>query len=204
MKQIEAKNLQVKELYELLTNIVFPRPIALVSTLSEDGCSNLAPFSFFNVFSIHPPIIVFSPTRRSRDGSLKDTYHNLVSTKECVVHVVPYNLREHITTASFDFPKNVSEFEKAGLTPLDSIKVKPKRVQESPIHMECSLEQMVPLGKEGGAGNLAICRVLLFHIDEKLLKKGSVHSSDLQLIGRNGDSAYTKAFGEALFDLPKP
>src|SRR3989338_1009879 len=199
MKTFFAKDLSPQETLPLLTGGIGPRPIALVSTLSKEGISNLAPFSFFNAFGSNPPMVAFSPARRGRDGSFKDTYENLMETKECVVQVVTYTIVEQVNLASAEFPNTVSEFEKSGLTPIDSKIVRPKRVQESPFQMECKLHQMIPLGNRNGSGNLAICEVLLFHIDETAYQNGTLQD----LVGRNGTIYYTRANQSALFEVPR-
>ncbi len=204
MKHLLAKDLSPKDTLEILTGGVGPRPIALVSTLSKEGKRNLAPFSFFNAFGSNPPIVVFSPARKTRNGGFKDTYNNLLETKECVVQVVTYAMAKQVNICSIEFKPGVDEFIESGLTPLDSLKVKPPRVKESPFQMECVLKQMVPLEEKPGSGNLAICEVLVFHIAENVYKDGIIHPDLLDLIGRNGGHFYTRASGEALFELEKP
>ena len=204
MKSLFAKDLSPKDTLEILTGGVGPRPIALVSTLSQDGKRNLAPFSFFNAFGSNPPIVAFSPARKTRDGGLKDTYNNLIQTKECVVQVVTYAMAKQVNICSAEFAPGVDEFIESGLTPIDSLKVKPPRVKESPFQMECVLKQMVPLGEKPGSGNLAICEVLVFHISESVYKDGIIHPELLDLVARNGGHFYTRASGKALFELEKP
>lgn len=204
MKTLDPKNLSPKETLSLLTGGVSPRPIALVATISKDGINNLAPFSFFNAFGSNPPMVAFSPARRIRDGTLKDTYTNLMATQECVVQVVTYEMVKRVNLASAEFAPHVDEFNESGLTPIDSTRVQPKRVKESPFQMECKLWKMVPLGDGPGAGNLAICEVLLFHVSEAMIKDTVFHPDLLDLVARNGGDFYTRAKGEALFELPKP
>jgi len=203
MKELFVKDLERQHVYKILTSVVAPRPIALVSTISKNGEHNLAPFSFFNAFGFSPPIVVFSPTRRGRDGTKKDTLRNLEEVPECVVHVVPRSIVEKVNLTSKEWPRGVNELEKVGLTALTSHLVKPVRVKESPVHMECKVQQIVPLGHQAGSGNLVICEVILFHIDEAIYKKG-MHPSNIDLVARNGLSYYTHASGEAIFELEKP
>jgi flavin reductase (DIM6/NTAB) family NADH-FMN oxidoreductase RutF len=200
---IDPQNCPLQEVHQLLIGCVGPRPIALVSTLSKEGLGNLAPFSFFNAFGANPPIVAFSPARRGRDGTLKDTYHNLMATKECVIHAVSYALVEQVNLASTEYEPGVNEFVKSGLTPISSLKVKPKRVKESPFHMECKLNQMIPLGEDKGSGNLAICEVLQFHIAKDLMEEGSVRTEAMDLVGRMGGDYYARAHGNALFQVDK-
>ncbi|MBI4041355.1 MAG: flavin reductase family protein [Deltaproteobacteria bacterium] len=202
-RHLYSKDLSQPEVSGLLNGGVGPRPIALVSTVNTKGQNNLAPFSFFNAFGTHPPMVAFSPSRRGRDGTFKDTYHNLMETKECVIQVVTYDMVEQVNLTSMEYPAGVDEFKKSGLTPIDSTLVKPKRVQESPYQMECKLFQIIPLGNGKGSGNLAICEVLLFHIDERILKENQVHSEWMDLVGRNGANFYTRASQTAMFEVPR-
>src|SRR3989344_4144957 len=183
---------------EILTGGVEPRPIALVSTVSKDGSRNLAPFSFFNAFGSNPPTVVFSPARKTRDGTLKDTYNNLIETKECVIQAVTYTMVEKVNVTSAEFPPTVDEFTQSGLTPIDSHVVKPPRVKESPFQMECILKQMVPLGEKPGSGNLAICEVVMFHIAKSVYKNGIIHPELLDLVARCGGHFYSRAKGDSL------
>lgn len=193
------------EVHKLLLGGVAPRPIALVSTISEDGVVNLSPFSFFNAFGANPPTIAFSASSRVRDGSRKDTYHNLMATKECVVQAVPYDMVEQVSLASTEYDPEVDEFVKSGLMAVASDIVKPPRVADSPFQMECRLTQMVPLGDGPGSGNLAICEVVRFHIDEGILDpSGTIHPDLIDLVGRNSANFYTRASGSAIFEVEKP
>ena len=166
-------DLSVPEFHRLLLGGVGPRPIALVSTLSEDGKRNLSPFSFFNAFGANPPTVAFSPARRGRDGSLKDTYNNIKSSKECVINAVTYPMVEQISLASTEYETGVDEFIKSGLTALESDLVKPQRVKESPFQMECKLVELKSYGESGGSANLAICEVLKIHVSEDILKRNN-------------------------------
>lgn len=204
----------VPEVFRLLTSVVAPRPIAFVSTISKDGIPNLAPFSFFNVFGANPPMVGFSPARRGRDGTTKDTYHNLIDTEECVVNVVPRRLAEQVNLASAEWAADVDEWPASGLTPVRSELVRPARVSESPVHMECRLVKLVPLGDGPASGNLFLCEVVRFHLDDAVLESFpgpdtpdaplKVDLDALDLVGRNGAFRYTRTVGSAAFTLPKP
>lgn len=204
MISFEPNKLSQRQIHSYMLGGIAPRPIALVSTISEDGILNLSPFSFYNAFGSNPPIIAFSPARRGRDNTLKDTYNNLLSTKECVVNAVTEFMTHQINLASAEFEPSINEFEKSGLTPINSDIVKPKRVKESPFQMECKLIQMINTSDRPGAGNIAICEVAKFHIAEEILQDGIIHPNLIRHIGRNGSDFYTKAFGEAVFSLKKP
>ena len=190
--------------FRLLIGGVGPRPIALVSTVSQTGVNNLAPFSFFNAFGANPPIVAFSPARRGRDGSFKDTYNNIVATQECVIQVVTHAIVKQVNEASAEFPPEIDEFEKSGLTPIDADLVQAKRVKESPFQMECRLFKMVPLGEGKASGNLTICEVLKFHVDESILSDGAIDQRKIDLVARMGGDFYARAHGDALFELSKP
>jgi flavin reductase (DIM6/NTAB) family NADH-FMN oxidoreductase RutF len=206
----------VPEVFRLLTSVVAPRPIALVSTVSDDGTPNLAPFSFFNAFGANPPMVGFSPSRRVRDGTTKDTYHNLKATEQCVVNVVPSRLVDQANLASAEFGPDVDEWPRTGLTPVPSELVTPARVAESPVQMECRLFKLVPLGDGPGAGNLFLCEVVRFHLDEAVLTSFpnpatpdaplKVDLDGLDLVGRGGAFRYSRTAGPgpAAFSLPKP
>ena len=160
MLTIDPKELNTKELHGYLMGSVGPRPIALASTIDENERPNLSPFSFFNVFSANPPIAIFSPSRRSRDNSTKHTLENASKTKEVVINLVSYNIVEQMSLSSADFSKGVNEFTKSGFTPVPSEKVKPLRVKESPVQLECVVQDIISMGNEGGAGNLVICEIV--------------------------------------------
>ncbi len=182
MLHFTPKELPVPKVHQFLIGGVSPRPIALVSTLSKDGIPNLSPFSFFNVFGANPPIVAFSPSRRGRDSSLKDTYHNIVETKECVIQTVTYPMVEQVSLASTQYKSEVNEFIKSGLTPIESDIVKPYRVKESPFQMECKLLEMKSYGGGGSSANIAICEVLKFHIAEDIIKDGIIQPDLLTLL----------------------
>lgn len=204
MYSVEPKDLELSKRHGYLLGGIAPRPIAFVSTISKDGVNNLAPFSFFNAFGANPPTIAFSPARRGRDNTTKDTYQNLLDTKECVVHAVTFDIVEQMNLASSEYASDVDEFLKAGFTPLDSHLVKPKRVKESPFQMECKLVDMIEMGGKAGSGNFAICEVVKYHISEDILTDGHIDPYKIDLVGRNGGSYYTRANGDALFELAKP
>lgn len=204
MLHFEPKDLSTREIHGYLLGGVGPRPIALVSTLAENGTANLSPFSFFNTFGANPPIVAFSPARRGRDGSVKDTYTNLVATGECVVQAVTYPMVQQISLASTEYPPEVDEFAKSGLTPEASDVVRPPRVKESPFQMECRLQQMIELGGGPGSGNLAICEVVKFHIAEDIIRDGVIHPDLIDLVGRQSADFYCRASGQAIFEVAKP
>ncbi|MCG6913150.1 flavin reductase family protein [bacterium BMS3Abin03] len=204
MFHYEPKDLTVSEVYKLLVGGVGPRPIALVSTISEDGINNLSPFSFFNTFGSNPPIIAFSPTRRRKDASHKDTYNNLMATKECVVQVVTYSIVGQVNLASTEYTSEVDEFIRSGLTPIDSDFVKPKRVKESPFQMECKLVDMKSYGEKGSSANISICEVLKFHISEEVFTNGIIDPQKIDLVSKMPGNFYCRAYGDAIFELPRP
>lgn len=204
MLHYEIKDLTVPKLHQLLLGGIAPRPIALVSTISKDGENNLSPFSFFNAFGANPPMIAFSPARRGRDASLKDTYNNLISTKECVVQAVTYSMVEQISLASTEYPAGVDEFVKSGLTPIESDIVKPKRVKESPFQMECKLVEMKSYGESGGSANMAICEILKLHVAEDIFTDGIIDPQKIDVIARMSGNYYCRANGKAIFEVEKP
>lgn len=204
MFHYEPKDLSVQEVHRLLLGGVAPRPIALVSTVSKNGIHNLSPFSFYNAFGANPPIIAFSPSRRGRDGSLKDTYNNLQETCECVVQAVTYEMVEQVSLASTEYPCEINEFEKCGLTPIESDLVKPKRVKESPFQMECILKDIFSYGNGGASANIAVCEVVKFHIAEDIFKEGIIHPYLINLVARMSGDFYTKASGDSIFIIEKP
>lgn len=204
MKSIIPSEISVPEVQRLLQSGIGPRPIALVSTISKNGANNLTPFSFFNVFGANPPVIAFSPSRRGRDGSFKDTYLNLIETNECVVNSVTYSMVEQISLASTEYEYGIDEFVKTGLTPIDSDLVKPKRVKESPFQMECRLLEMRSFGEGGASANIAICEVVKFHVAEDLFVNGIIHPDKIDLVARMSADFYCRASGDAIFEVEKP
>ncbi|MBV6513408.1 MAG: hypothetical protein FMNOHCHN_02939 [Ignavibacteriaceae bacterium] len=204
MKQIDPKTLPVPEVQRLLQGGIAPRPIALVSTLSADGIPNLSPFSFYNVFGANPPIVVFSPSRRGRDATLKDTYFNCESTGECVIQSVTYPMVEQINLASAEFSPEIDEFIKSGLTPVPSVMVKPSRVKESPFQMECKVLEIKSYGNGGASANLVICEVILFHVAEDIMEKGMIQPDRIDLVARMGSDYYNRAVSPNIFEIVKP
>ena len=204
MLHLDPKEMATRDIYSFLTGGVAPRPIALVSSLSKTGTRNLAPYSFFNAYGANPPTVAIGPTRRIRDGSSKDTYHNLKDTKECVIQAVTFSMVQQMNLSSADFPPDIDEFDKSGLTPIESDLVKPLGVAESPFRMECRVNQIVSLGDGGGSGDLVICEVLRFHISEDIIKDGIIQPDLIDLVGRNSGAYYTRAFGDAIFEVKRP
>lgn len=202
---IDTHTASTQDIQAFLTGAVAPRPIAFTSTIDKNGNPNLSPFSFFNAFSSNPPILIFSPARRGRDNTTKHSYENVKEVSEVVINVVTYDIVQQMSLSSADYPRGVSEFKKAGLTPIPSETIKPFRVKESPVQFECTVKEVVELGAEGGAGNLVICHINRIHIsDDILTENGKIDSEKLRIIGRMGGDDYVKAFGESLFQIPKP
>ncbi len=202
MRKIDPSTTPTRDLHQYLLGSVAPRPIAFVSTIDEDGRPNLAPYSFFNAFSSNPPILVFSSNRRVVDNTTKDTLHNVETTKEVVVNVVNYGIVRQMAVASIQFPTGVSEFEKTGLTPLASDRVKPFRVKESPVQMECKVKEIITLGTHGGAGHLIICEVVCMHVDEAILDENDrINPHKIDLMGRMGRAYYVRASGESIHTI---
>jgi len=205
MKTIDPQAADSSEVYALMSGVVAPRPIAFASTIDLQGNVNLSPFSFFNLFSAKPPVLVFSPLSRMRDNSSKHTLQNILATKEVVINIGNYNLVEQMSLASTEYDQGINEFIKSGLTPEQSERVKPPRVKEAPAAFECKVTDVVKLGTEGGAGNLVLCEVLLLHVSKHILDEhGKVDPSKLDAVARMGGDYYLRATREALFELPKP
>ena len=204
MLSLEPKDLSTGKLHSYLLSAVAPRPIAFASTIDAEGNPNLSPFSFFNVFSANPPIMVFSPARRVRGNTTKHTLNNVEQVKEVVINVVNFDIVQQMSLASTEYPENVNEFKKAGLTMLESDLVKPFRVAESPIQFECKVNDIIKLGTEGGAGNLIICEVVKFHITSEVLNDdNTINQEQLDLVARAGGSYYSRA-NKGFFEIPKP
>ncbi len=205
MLSVTPEELTVPKLHQLLLGSVGPRPICFASTIDAQGNRNLAPFSFFNVFSANPPILVFSPARSGRTNETKHTHDNVKEVPQVVINVVTYEMVHQMSLTSSPYAKGVDEFVKSGFTPIDSDLVKPARVKESPIQLECEVQQVVELGQNGGAGNLVICKVLKMHIDEsKLNEHGQIDQTKIDLVARMGGDWYCRAHGDAMFELVKP
>ena len=205
MKLFTPSEMSVPALQHLLQSAVGPRPIAFASTINKSGDVNLSPFSFFNIFSANPPVLIFSPARRVRDNSTKHTLDNVLEHPEVVINVVNYAIVQQMSLASSEYAMGVNEFVKAGLTELPSTHVKPPRVKESPVQFECSVTEVIALGDQGGAGNLVICKVLAIHVQDEILdEKGHINQNRIDLVARLGGNWYCRASGEALFEVEKP
>ena len=204
-ESIDPKAIPQPKLHGLLLGAVAPRPIAFASTIDAEGRPNLAPFSFFNVFSSNPPICIFSPALRGRDATSKHTLDNVKVVPEVVINVVSFALVQQCSLASAEFDAGVNEFVKSGLTELKSEVVRPPRVMESPVQLECKVNEVVALGNQGGAGNLVICEVVRMHINKAVLtNEGRIDQQKIDLVARLGGDLYARASGAALFEVPKP
>lgn len=205
MPSIDPKNLDTPTFHGLLLSAVAPRPIAFASTIDAQGRPNLAPYSFFNVFSANPPIAIFSPARRVRGNTTKHTLDNVEQVSEVVINIVNYDMVHQMNLASTEYAEGVNEFEKAGLTPIPSEMVKPFRVKESPVQFECKVREVIKLGTEGGAGNLIVAEILRMHIsDDVMTEDGRIDTQRLDLVARMGGDWYCRASGDALFEIAKP
>jgi len=197
--------IKTAQLHAYLLGSVAPRPICFASTIDKHGNPNLSPFSFFNVFGSKPPILIFSPARRVRDNTIKHTLENVHETKEVVINIVNYNIVQQMNLSSCEYPKNTDEFTKAGFTKIKSDLVRPYRVKESPVQLECKVTQVIETGHEGGAGNLIICEVVCMHIDDAILNdNGQIDPQKIDLVARMGADYYCRASGSAVFEVPKP
>ncbi len=205
MLTIEPGTIPTADFHQYMLGAVAPRPIAFASTVDKEGNPNLAPYSFFNCFSSNPPILVFSSNRKVEGNTTKDTLHNVMETGEVVINVVTYAIVRQAAVAGIEFPKEMSEFAKTGLTPIASDLVKPYRVKESPVQMECKLKEIIPLGEQGGAGHLIICEIVKMHIDEAILdENGRIDPHKIDLMGRMGRAYYVRASGEAIHTIVQP
>ncbi len=205
MLTLDPKTLPIQKLHQYLLGAVGPRPIAFASTIDSEGNTNLAPFSFFNVFSANPPIMIFSPARSGRTNETKDTYKNVKLNPEVVINVVNYDIVHQMSLASSPYAPGVSEFEKAGFTALKSDLIRPMRVAESPVQFECKVNEVVELGQEGGAGNLIICEVVKIHINEEVLDaNGMIDQHKIDLVSRMGGNWYCRADQNSMFEITKP
>ncbi|MBW1295274.1 flavin reductase family protein [Aquimarina litoralis] len=204
MIQIDPLEVSTGKLHGMMLGAIGPRPIAFASTIDKDGNSNLSPFSFFNVFSANPPILIFSPARRVRDNSTKHTLENVLATKEVVINIVNYDIVQQMSLSSTEYPEGVNEFEKAGLTMLPSEKIQSFRVAEAPVQFECKVNEVIALGDHGGAGNLVICEVLLMHVKEEILdENGKIDQYKIDQVARMGGNWYSRA-NMGMFEVPKP
>jgi len=205
MQSFLPSDLSVSKLHGMMLGVIGPRPIAFASTIDENGNPNLAPFSFFNMFSANPPVLIFSPARSGLDNSTKHTYENVKVHKEVVINIVDFAMVQQTSLASTAYARGINEFEKAGFTMLPSEIVKPFRVKESPAQFECVVKEVVELGTEGGAGNLIICEVVKLHVRADLLDENlHVDQEKIDLVGRMGGAYYCRATGDALFQVAKP
>lgn len=205
MVRIIPKESPRDRFHQYLLGSVAPRPIAFASTVDADGRPNLSPFSFFNVFGYNPSTLIFSPSRRGRDNTTKHTFDNIKVVPEVVINAVTEDMVTRVSLASTEYPRGVNEFEKAGFTMLASEFIRPFRVKESPVQMECRVRQIIETGDEGGAGNLIICEIVVMHIsDDVLAPDGSIDPQKIRLVGRMGKDWYCKAFGDGIFPVEKP
>ena len=205
IKTIDIASGDTKGLYQYLSAAITPRPIAFVSSIDSKGNKNLSPFSFFNIFSINPPVLVFSPVRRVRDNTSKHTLHNLHQRKECVISLVTEEIAQQVSLSSCDFDSETNEFEKAGFTEVKSDLVTPSRVKESPVNFECKVNDIISLGDEGGAGSLVICEILKIHINKNVLDtNNAIDPFKLNIVSRLGANWYGKTTKESLYEIAKP
>jgi flavin reductase (DIM6/NTAB) family NADH-FMN oxidoreductase RutF len=205
MRRLRPGEVPLQEIHGILLGAIAPRPIAFVSTVDEEGRPNLSPFSFFNIFSTNPPVVVFSPSRRGRDSTTKHTYENVKVVPEAVINLVNFSMVQQANLASSEFPEGVNEFVKAGFTMLPSEIVKPPRVMESPVQLECRVLQVITTGTGPAAGNLVVCEILLVHVDEAILDgSGKIDQQKTDWVGRMGGDWYVRASGSALFRVSKP
>jgi flavin reductase (DIM6/NTAB) family NADH-FMN oxidoreductase RutF len=205
MKTIDISSLPVMEKQQWLQHAIAPRPVCFASTIDRAGNVNLSPFSFFNLFSSNPPIVIFSPSRRGRDNTTKHTLDNVLEVPECVINIVDYEMVQQVSLSSCEFPKGVNEFIKAGFTSEAATIVRPPMVKEAKIKLECKVNEVKSLGENGGAGQLVIAEVLCMHVDETILgDDGKIDQQKLQLVARLGGDWYCKVGPDNLFKVPKP
>tara|TARA_R110000765_G_scaffold69956_2_gene135700 strand:+ start:116 stop:1006 length:891 start_codon:yes stop_codon:yes gene_type:complete len=205
INSIDPNSISQQELHGYLLSAVAPRPICFASTIDKDGNVNLSPFSYFNLFSVNPPIMIFSPSRRGRDNTTKHTLENVLEVKETVINIVNYDMVEQMSLSSTEYGDGVNEFVKAGFTQVPSDKVKPPRVGEAPVAFECVVDQVIALGDGPGAGNLVLAKVVQIHVKKAFLDaEGKLDTPKLDLVARMGGNWYCRANGDALFEIPKP
>ena len=203
--KIDPKEVKVAKLHGYLLGSIAPRPIAFASTIDKDGNPNLSPFSFFNVFGANPATLIFSPARRVRDNTIKHTLENVYEVPEVVINVVNYAMVQQMSLASTEYEKGVNEFEKSGFTMVKSDMIKPFRVKESPVQLECNVKEVIETGTEGGAGNLIVCEMVMMHINDAVLdNEGRIDQHKIDLVARMGANWYCRASGDALFEVEKP
>jgi len=205
MLTLSTDQLSTQEIQKYLQYAIAPRPICFASTIDLEGNVNLSPFSFFNLFSMNPPVCIFSPSRRVRDNTTKHTLENIKMVPECVINIVNYEMVQQISLASCDYPKGTNEFIKAGFTPLTSELVKPPRVAEAPIQLECIVQEVITLGENAGAGNLVLALIKKIHIKEEVLDANkNIDQTKLDLVARLGGDWYARITEENLFKVEKP
>lgn len=205
MLSINLRDLTPIQTQNYLQHAIAPRPICFASTIDKDGNVNLSPYSFFNMFSSNPPILVFSPARRVRDNTTKHTLENIMEVPEVVINIVDYNMVQQVSLSSCEYPKDINEFEKSGFTQEKATMVSPPMVKESKVKFECKVNQIIPLGTEGGAGNLVVAEVLMMHIDDSILNADKqIDQTKLDLVARLGANWYTRANASTIFEVEKP
>ena len=205
MLTIDPSELGNPKTHHYLLGAVGPRPICFASTIDKNGVPNLAPFSFFNVFSSNPPVAIFSPARSGRTGQQKDTYNNVKSIPEVVINLVDYNMVEKMSLASSPYEPEIDEFIKSGLTPIESETIKPFRVKESPVQMECEVFNVMELGETGGAGNLIMCKIKKIHIQKGILDENQmIDQQKIDLVSRMGGNWYCRTDANSMFEIAKP
>lgn len=205
INSIDPTAISQQELHGYLLSAVAPRPICFASTVDKEGNVNLSPFSYFNLFSVNPPIMIFSPSRRGRDNTTKHTLENVLEVKETVINIVNYDMVEQMSLSSTEYEQGVNEFEKAGFTQVPSDKVQPPRVGEAPVAFECVVDRVIALGDGPGAGNLVLAKVVQIHVKKSYLDSdGNLDTQKLDLVARMGGNWYCRAKGDALFEIPKP
>lgn len=205
MLKIDPAQTPMPKMHQYMLGSISPRPIAFASTIDAEGNMNLAPFSFFNAIGSNPPMVIFSPARSGRDNTTKHTLDNAEAIKEVVINIVNYPIVQQMSLASSAYPKGVNEFEKAGFTPIASEMVKPFRVKESIVQIECKVRDIIHTGANGGAGNIIICEIVLMHIDESILdENGRPDPYKMDLVARMGGEYYCRVIPESIFILPQP
>ena len=203
--RFDPKETSIPKFHHLMLGAIAPRPIAFASTIDKEGRPNLSPFSFYNAFGANPPILVFSPSRRGKDNTTKNTYDNIKEVPEVVINAVTYSMTQQVSDSSADFPKGVNEFDMVGFTMEPSDLVKPFRVRESPVQFECKVLQVIETGTGNAAGNLVICEILRIHVSADVLDgQGRIDPDKIDLVGRLGGDNYVRASGSAIFRIAKP
>ena len=202
---IDPLKTPVNEMHAFLLGAVTPRPIAFASTIDHQGHVNLSPFSYFNCFGANPPILIFSPARRTRDNTTKHTYENILEVPEVVIHIVSFSMVHQMSLASSEYSKGINEFVKAGFTSSPSACIRPPRIEEAPVAFECKVLRVIPTGDQGGAGNLIICEVIMMHLKEEILDDdGRIDPFKLDVVARLGADWYCRVQGPSIFKIPKP